>query len=460
MMKHLLSIILAAVLLFGSWTGVFLRSADAETPPHPETLTIPAPQAEEEQPSNDDLFTQYLCEMIRSADPSMEQALASRSLPHLDALLNPSELAGEQAFKRELGMIANGTRTDTTITVDFSTLDGDYDVWDVLRYVEEAGSYSIDVFFFTLLRDCTYELYWSARRFGSISISGNSLTIPFYVADGYAGEDTLSVDPTAVQTAKTAVQNAKNIVESNKSRSDYDKLIAYRDRICELTDYNHDAANNMEWYVSRWQMNPWELIWVFDGNPDTMVVCEGYSKAFEYLCNLSTFQSARINCFCVSGDVTWSNGGGGGHMWNIVTMDDGRNYLVDVTNCDNWPDPNVRFLKHAVSGSVDDGYTIDTGDYYPYDEETRAASLDASLTLSDQPYQKPSSAIVYGDANGDGEVKTLDAAIVLRYVVGLISLTEEQLRAVDVDGRPGVKSSDAAVILRYAVGLVKSLPLG
>ena len=26
--------------------------------------------------------------------------------------------------------------------------------------------------------------------------------------------------------------------------------------------------------------------------------------------------------------------GAGDHMWNIVTMDDGCNYLVDVTNCD------------------------------------------------------------------------------------------------------------------------------
>lgn len=30
-----------------------------------------------------------------------------------------------------------------------------------------------------------------------------------------------------------------------------------------------------------------ELIWVFDGDSSTNVVCEGYAKAFQYLCDLS-----------------------------------------------------------------------------------------------------------------------------------------------------------------------------
>ena len=58
-----------------------------------------------------------------------------------------------------------------------------------------------------------------------------------------------------------------------------------------------------------------------------MAVCEGYSKAFQYLCDLSSFKD-KVECHSVSGVTS------GPHMWNVVAMEDGYNYLVDVTNCD------------------------------------------------------------------------------------------------------------------------------
>lgn len=48
-------------------------------------------------------------------------------------------------------------------------------------------------------------------------------------------------------------------------------------------------------------------------------LCEGYSKAFVYLC-----QSIGIEAACISGDA------GGDHMWNIVKLD-GDWYQMDVT---------------------------------------------------------------------------------------------------------------------------------
>ncbi len=52
-------------------------------------------------------------------------------------------------------------------------------------------------------------------------------------------------------------------------------------------------------------------------------LCEGYSKAFMYLC-----QSIGVPCICVIGTS------GGGHMWNMAYID-GDWYHVDVT----WDDP-------------------------------------------------------------------------------------------------------------------------
>ena len=56
------------------------------------------------------------------------------------------------------------------------------------------------------------------------------------------------------------------------------------------------------------------------------MVCEGYAKAFQYLCEKSTPQ---IKCYNVTGTMD-----GGDHMW-IVVEQGGTRYLVDVTNCDD-----------------------------------------------------------------------------------------------------------------------------
>ncbi|MBR0508055.1 MAG: CehA/McbA family metallohydrolase [Clostridia bacterium] len=70
------------------------------------------------------------------------------------------------------------------------------------------------------------------------------------------------------------------------------------------------------------------------------------------------------------------------------------------------------------------------------------------------PAVKP--VVVYGDANGDGHVTAADAALVLRALVGLSTLTEQGARLADVtpdyNGQP--TAADAAAILRYVVGLI------
>jgi len=70
-----------------------------------------------------------------------------------------------------------------------------------------------------------------------------------------------------------------------------------------------------------------------------------------------------------------------------------------------------------------------------------------------------------GDANGDGKLDVSDAALILRYLAGLVTLSSEQLAAADADGTGGVTAADAALILRHVAGLavipgwVEELPL-
>lgn len=254
-----------------------------------------------------------------------------------------------------------------------------------------------------LLADCPYQLYWYDKTQGlyysSVSARGfrlegssewrlcftQEIRFAFTVAQDY-GKGELVTDPTQINKAKTAVAKADSIVSNAKSKSDYEKLRTYCNEICSLVAYNHDAAAGGD---SVPYGDPWQLVWVFDGDKNTNVVCEGYSKAFKYLCDKTVF-SKKISCMLATGDVVFP-GASGAHMWNIVTMEDGKNYIVDVTNSDYgyWSDYDL-FLIGCVSGSKDEGYTTkgvvskDTVIYY-YDTDT-LNTFDKELVLSNENY--------------------------------------------------------------------------
>lgn len=261
--------------------------------------------------------------------------------------------------------IANGERTSAEISIDI-----DHMVWDYNQLnnrVPDAINIDADTIMKLLLVNCPYELYWFDKSVG-VSISGISfyfdemekkattlgdITFTLSVAAGYQDGDAVTVDNTKVQVAKQAAENAQSIVEAHSNDSDYEKYLAYKNEICDLVEYNTDAAEDSSTPYG----DPWQLVYVFDKDDSTTVVCEGYSKAFQYLCDLSD-----LTCYTVRGTMsakTSSGSSSGAHMWNIVTLEE-NNYLVDVTNCDGNDDsmtigyPDHLFLAGAA-GSVSDG---------------------------------------------------------------------------------------------------------
>ena len=73
-----------------------------------------------------------------------------------------------------------------------------------------------------------------------------------------------------------------------------------------------------------------------------------------------------------------------------------------------------------------------------------------------------SSSVVYpfmlGDVDRDGSITALDASLVLRHTVHLLTLQGEAFTAGDVDGNEVVNAQDASLILRYVVKLILSFP--
>lgn len=295
-----------------------------------------------------------------------------------------------------------------------------------------------------LLADCPYELYWYDKTAGvnvGYGISANSgeawltsLALAFVPSPDYAGSGDYTVDVLKTQTVSSAVANAQSVVSANASKSDSEKLEAYRAYICGQVSYDHAAANDED----RVYGDPWQLVYVFDGNPDTNVVCEGYSKAFQYLCDLSAF-SGEVVCYSVTGMMTGGTGAGG-HMWNVVAID-GTNYLADITNCDTGTigaDTKL-FLKTAPGTNNNRTYTFPIGAtnvVYTYDEGQKDLFCEGYLALGS------TSMGLLGDVNGDGEIKLNDWIRLGNYVKKNLTLSDSELERADVTGDGKVQLND------------------
>ena len=246
------------------------------------------------------------------------------------------------------------------------------------------------------LLEMPYELYWYNKTKGvsmgySVKISEENvtvyeLTISMNVSQDYAkfvsatSYNSFAADTTKTKAVADTPKKAQAVVDAHAGETDYQKLVSYREYIKGAVSYNTGAAGGGKPYG-----DPWQLIYVFDGNSATNVVCEGYAKAFQYLCDL-TFQNqeGRPSSALVSGKMD-----GGDHMWNVVAIG-GRNYLVDVTNCDDRSigAPDQLFLCGAAENEVSKKYTVALGKgiVYEYDEKTVESYAPEHLKLSTVAY--------------------------------------------------------------------------
>ena len=365
--------------------------------------------------SSDDLFAAYVNKAFGGADTAKKL----RGGGYAGARLTGVNRAIYNYIAAEIPAIASGERASTTFEIDSEEI-GIKKKWTaqdlgvdaivvdgaIPQEVRDAFAnatvqYNIPEVNKALLYDYPYQMYWYDKTVGVSYTTGfgwsagydyelgeyymtitSPLTIRFAVSSDFDVEgEAYTVDTNVGQSVQVSVNNANAIVSKYSSSDDRAKLRGYLDDICDLVSYNDAAAGGGVSYG-----NPWQMIWVFDGDPGTKVVCEGYSKAFKYLCDQSDFQS-DIRCITVSGTMGGGTGAGA-HMWNVVRMDDDRNYVVDVTNCDTgtvgWPDQ--LFLATATYTS---NYSYDCACNsgaitYSYNAETIGIYDESELLISSQ----------------------------------------------------------------------------
>lgn len=387
---------------------------------------------EDNEIDNDTLYQAYILQQMGLNEKP--QTLAD----YYEKALNDTEKEIYIALKEQIEKVAAGTITHTNalLTIDTSTLPGQWE-WSSTdntplatgaeaiksfrdqKYAEAFERANIDrrKIIDCLQVDCPYELYWFDKTEGwSCSYSYSSsyfdgaktqlsnlhftqLSFSFLVSENYAGSVTTAQDKAGYITdekktkaAAAVMTNVQTILDKYANETDYNKLVKYKEEICALVTYNDDAANDKN---NTPYGDPWQLIYVFDGDLNTNVVCEGYSKAFQYLCDHTTFQDNTIVCYTVDGDMVGGTGSGG-HMWNIVTIGE-NNYLADVTNSD---EESIGYQGGLfLAGSTNEqeyedltfGYTMDIPGQesiaYKYNKDTLALYGEKILKLAATNYQ-------------------------------------------------------------------------
>ena len=146
------------------------------------------------------------------------------------------------------------------------------------------------------------ETFWLTNE-SKYYVKDNSTTVEFEY----------SMAPSEILTAKDKFENKiDNILHDLPEGNDFEKEEYINNCIIDNCKYDDAAAETNE--IKGNENDAYGAL--VDGN----AVCEGYSRAFQLLCN-----KANIDCVMVSGTVDNTN-----HAWNCVKIG-GEWYQIDVT---------------------------------------------------------------------------------------------------------------------------------
>lgn len=372
--------------------------------------------------------------------PDTGMTAKARKAPRVTAgsKLTGNNLAVFTLLKERAAAVAAGEESDSVVQIPFT----DLGVEDRMYSAQELGlttlfddvtgeptddainamysglGFNLSIVMDCLIADCPYELYWSNGSFGqsaSLSYSYNSVGINYsnsmlyvrmYIDPKYREyeDNATTADTDKTSAASNAASVARDIVDNASGMDDLGKLTYYKEEICNRVTYDYNAAGG----GSQGDRGPWALIYVFDEDPNTNVVCEGYSEAYQYLASLTDFDSGRVCVYSVTGTMDGGTGAGP-HKWNIVRMNDGLNYIADITNSDDGAiGSDGKLFLTGMNGSPYEFYikeweereeTVDNGDgsytiytypggsiVYEYDNDTTGIFSEEELTLSANDY--------------------------------------------------------------------------
>lgn len=323
--KKYLACLLTIAMICGSVVfPVMAEEGDAEVTEE-TTSAIEEPETTEEEEEADEVSEDTVDEepaeeaVDVAADPvdveepeEPEEEIAEEILDFCDA---PYEYFAAPEQTRGVG--------DIQYDEIFARLTAACEAWD------GSASFSVDVENLGLTTDnyktVAYRFKNEHNKYFFVQACGGS----YYPSSGKMAEIELIVDrKKATGTDYHGVHQLSDVAEFEAKVneilsgidplwSDVEKLLYFHDYIVTHCDYDVDAIKTGTAKI--------EQYYTYDAYGCLVMqkcVCEGYSRAFDYLC-----ERAGISCNLISSEVNC-------HMWNYVTMSNGNSYYVDCTNDD------------------------------------------------------------------------------------------------------------------------------
>ena len=115
----------------------------------------------------------------------------------------------------------------------------------------------------------------------------------------------------SVSASKKTYNKAKRLARSAKG-SKYTKALILHDKLMEYVTYDESGKYGGQS--------------AYEALINRKAVCSGIARAYKLMCDI-----VGIKCYCVYGNAGEGFGSGGAHQWNIIQLDDGEWYEVDVT---------------------------------------------------------------------------------------------------------------------------------
>lgn len=238
---------------------------------------------------------------------------------------------------------------------------------DTINISETINESDLSVIYDALINTAYFELVQPTRKydFKYDSITGNIYKIcPSYIVAQSVRDDMMN--------ATNSVANY--ILSQVATMNDFEKIRYFHDYIVTHCSYDDSGQNFSNAYGA--------LV-------EEKAVCEGYSRAFKYLCDM-----ANIPCELVIGETDID------HMWNLVQVD-GDWYHIDVT----WDDPKNKdgdYISYTYFNLTDeeifrDHTILDTAkfpeanstrmNYYTYNGLVGSSTEEVYNILCDQVYK-------------------------------------------------------------------------
>lgn len=199
------------------------------------------------------------------------------------------------------------------------------------------------------LRNDHPEFYWLPSGFGYLDSDQYDIhCVILLVSDTYnEAEERAAAD----EVMETKIDGWLREVEAAGLSSAYNKVRYVHDLIIDEVDYGYYKGTNTPLNTEYAH----SIIGVFDNDPSTDVVCEGYAKAFQLLLNALDIDNVYVTGEGDGGDGNW-----GGHAWNMVKMDDGEYYNFDVTWDDAGEDREPRYDYFAAGEDFYESHEANT----------------------------------------------------------------------------------------------------